>query len=123
PRLLAALERVRAMPSRLRVVPEVAATFAALAPMAEPGDRAGYADLEHALRHDPAFRRRFLADGARAALVRNTVAVTVLRAGTHTNVVPERASAELDVRLLPGERCDTFLGRLRGVVDDPTIRV
>jgi acetylornithine deacetylase/succinyl-diaminopimelate desuccinylase-like protein len=123
PRLLSALERVRRMPSQLRVVPEVAETFAALAPMADPRDRAGFRDLATGLAEDDAFRRRFLADGARAALVRDTITITVLRAGSHTNVVPEQASADLDVRLLPGERCDAFLASLRAAIGDPSVRI
>jgi len=99
--------------------------FAALAPIADPSDRAGYRDLAPALASDAEFRRRFLADPARAALVRNTVSITVLAAGSRTsvNVVPESAEAALDVRLLPGDRCDTFVDRLRAVVADPTIAV
>lgn len=123
PRLVAALERVRLMPIPLRVVPAVADMFAALAPVAAPEDRAGYADLAEGLRHDAAFRQRFLADGARAALVRNTVNITVLQAGSHTNVAPEEARADLDVRLLPGESCSAFLDRLAGVIGDPGIEV
>lgn len=123
PRLVAALERVRVMPAPLRVVPAVADMFAALAPLAPPEDRDGYADLAAALRDDPAFRRRFLADGASAALVRNTVNITVLRAGSHTNVAPEEAHAELDVRLLPGESCSAFLDQLGGVIGDPGVEV
>jgi acetylornithine deacetylase/succinyl-diaminopimelate desuccinylase-like protein len=123
PRLLAALERVRHAPRPVRVVPEVAAMFAALEPVAEPEDRAGYRALATALREDAAFRERFLADGGRAALVRNTVSITVLRAGSTTNVVPDEAYAELDVRLVPGERCEDFLEELRGVIDDPGMQV
>ena len=123
PRLVAALERVRRMPLPIRVVPEVATMFAWLAPIAAPEDRAGYADLAAALRDDEAFRRRFLADGARNALVRNTVNITVLSAGSHTNVAPEEASADLDVRLLPGESCNAFLDGLRLVIDDPAVQV
>ncbi|HSJ97509.1 MAG TPA: M20/M25/M40 family metallo-hydrolase, partial [Myxococcota bacterium] len=82
-----------------------------------------YADLATALRHDSAFRRRFLADGARAALVRNTVNITVLQAGSHTNVAPEEARADLDVRLLPGESCTAFLDRLAAVIGDPGVEV
>lgn len=123
PRLVAALERVRLMPTPLRVVPTVADMFAALAPMAPPEDRAGYADLATALQHDPAFRQRFLADGARAALVRNTVNITVLEAGSHTNVAPEEARADLDVRLLPGESCHAFLDQLAALIADPGIQL
>lgn len=123
PRLVAALERVRRMPAPLRVVPTVAEMFAALAPMAPPEDRAGYADLADALHHDPAFRQRFLTDGARAALVRNTVNITVLEAGSHTNVAPEEARADLDVRLLPGESCHAFLDQLAAQIADPGIQL
>jgi len=127
PRLVAALERVRRldMEMELRVVPEVAEMFAALAPIADPSDRAGYRDLAPALGSDPEFRRRFLSDPARAALVRNTITITVLAAGSRSsvNVVPESAEAALDVRLLPGDRCDAFVDRLRATVADPTIAV
>jgi acetylornithine deacetylase/succinyl-diaminopimelate desuccinylase-like protein len=123
PRLVAALERVRLMPTPLRVVPTVADMFAALAPMAAPEDRAGYADLAAALHEDPTFRQRFLADGARAALVRNTVNITVLAAGSHTNVAPEEARADLDVRLLPGESCNAFLDQLAALIADPGIQL
>jgi acetylornithine deacetylase/succinyl-diaminopimelate desuccinylase-like protein len=111
------------MQTEVRVVPEVARMFAELAPFAEPEDRAGLSDLGPQLALDPEFRRRFLADEARAALVRTTVAITVLQAGTAPNVVPEEARAELDVRLLPGDQCEDFLDMLRDVVADPSIRI
>ncbi|MBS1105141.1 MAG: peptidase [Deltaproteobacteria bacterium] len=123
PRLVAALERLRRMQTEVRVVPEVAQMFRKLAPLAESENRAGLANLGDTLASDPEFERRFLADDARAALVRNTVAVTVLKAGSSPNVVPEEAVAELDVRLLPDERCDEFLEQLRDVVSDPSIRI
>lgn len=123
PRLVAALERIRRMQTEVRVVPEVEHMFRALAPLAEPEDRAGLANLGDALSNDFDFRRRFLADDSRAALVRDTIAVTVLRAGSSPNVVPEEARAELDVRLLPDERCDEFLEELRDVIADPSIRI
>lgn len=123
PRLVSALERLRRMQTEVRVVPEVAHMFRELAPLAEAENRAGMLNLAAALEHDPGFSRRFLADDARAALVRNTVAVTVLQAGSSPNVVPEEAKAELDIRLLPDERCDEFLEQLRDVISDPSIRI
>ncbi|MCU0669526.1 MAG: M20/M25/M40 family metallo-hydrolase, partial [Myxococcota bacterium] len=85
PRLVAALERVRRLQTEVRVVPEVESMFAALAPLAEPEDRNALANLSAALATDPEFRRRFLADESRAALVRNTIAITVLQAGSAPN--------------------------------------
>jgi acetylornithine deacetylase/succinyl-diaminopimelate desuccinylase-like protein len=52
------------------------------------------------------------------ALLHNTVAPTVLRAGEVTNVIPESASAELDGRLLPGQRPEDLIRELRAVIGD-----
>lgn len=125
PTLIGALERVRRTQHELRVTPEVARMFAALAPWGPAEDRAGLANLAVALREDADFRARFLGEPGRAALVRNTVEITVLDAGGSTNVVPAEARAELDARLLPGERCEAFAERVRESIasDDVELRV
>ena len=123
PTLVGALDRVRRWDQPVRVSPEVAAMFAALAPYAAAEDRAGLAALAAALREDDGFRRRFLAEPGRAALVRNTVEVTVLESGGSTNVVPAEARAQIDARLLPGDRCESFAERLRDEIDAPGIEL
>lgn len=120
-RLVAALARVAALRFETRVVPAVSQMFAALAPLAAPEDRAGYAALRGSLALDPAFRERFLQDGGRAALVRNTAVITTLSGGERINVLPSEARAGIDARLLPGERCEDFVAKLRGAIDDPAI--
>jgi acetylornithine deacetylase/succinyl-diaminopimelate desuccinylase-like protein len=42
------------------------------------------------------------------SLVRDTISLTVMRGGYQTNVIPERAQAELDCRLLPETDPDEF---------------
>jgi len=123
PRLIAALDRVRRAESPLRVVPEVEQMFLQLAPDAAEEDRVGYVALRAALQEDSAFRRRFLANPSHNALVRDTVSITVLEGGTRTNVVPARASARLDARLLPGSRCEDFIGAIRHVISDPEVSI
>jgi acetylornithine deacetylase/succinyl-diaminopimelate desuccinylase-like protein len=122
-RLVAALARVQDMELELRVVPEVARSFEAMARLAPPDEAARLRDLRTALVLDPAFRERFLADPGRAALVRDTVTVTVLDAGERTNVVPAAARAEIDARLLPGERCEVFAERVRFQIGDPDVEL
>jgi carboxypeptidase PM20D1 len=61
-------------------------------------------------------------DPTTAALVRTTTAVTILQAGTKDNVVPQTASATVNLRLLPGETVDTALARVRRAVG-PRVRV
>jgi len=120
-RMVAALDRIRRIETPLEVVPEVDRMFRRLAPTAAPADRAGYRDLARSLSDDTAFRRRFLRDPTRAALVRNTVTVTSIHAGMRTNVLPRHATARLDARLLPGQRCEDLVSTLRRVVDDPAL--
>ncbi len=57
------------------------------------------------------------------AILRNTLSLTVLRAGGKENVIPEQAEAVLDVRLLPGEDPDDFIGKLKAVIADERVRV
>ena len=121
PALLEALARVRGLEQPVRVTPEVARMFEALAPYAAEEDRAGLAELSDALATRPGFRTRFLSEPGRAALVRDTVEVTVLESGESTNVVPAEARAQLDARLLPGERCEAFADRVRRAIADPSV--
>ncbi|MCG8591386.1 MAG: M20/M25/M40 family metallo-hydrolase [Proteobacteria bacterium] len=121
PRLVAALDRVRRTETPIRVIPAVSRMFFQLAGLAAEEDRAGYRNLEVALSEDSPFRRRFLGSRGRNALVRDTVAITVLEGGPRTNVSPSVASAHLDVRLLPGGRCEDFVSELEEVVADPEL--
>ena len=61
--------------------------------------------------------------GEAAAVVRTTVAVTVLEGGTAANVLPERASAVLNVRIAPGDSALSVTRRVRRVVRDAGVTV
>ncbi len=119
-RLIRALDRIERHQLPVRVVPEVQAYYRALAEQEEGAKRERYRDLRTALT-DAAFRDEFLRRPEDAALVRNTISPTVLSASNKTNVIPARASAELDVRLLPDESPDGFLRELRSVVGDDNV--
>ena len=123
PRLVAALDRVRRVESPIRVLPIVERQFAAMAPLASDDDRPGFSELKAAVVSKGAFQRRFLANPGWAALVRNTVSITVLEGSHTTNVVPGRAMAHLDARLLPGERCEDFTQAIRRVIADEQVQV
>ena len=121
PRLIAALERVDRIESPVRVVPEVAQMYRTLAELAPPEDATGYADLARHLDEDPAFRRRFMTLRFQAALVTNTLTVTVLEGSSRTNVLPLEAAAHIDARLLPGESCERFTQHVQEAIADPGI--
>jgi acetylornithine deacetylase/succinyl-diaminopimelate desuccinylase-like protein len=114
---------VRKLETPVRVVPEVAAMFRAMAGRMPAADRAAYADLASALASDPDFRERFLAQQGYAALVRDTVAITMLTGSNATNVISSVATAQLDARLLPGETCEAFLDLIERTLADPRLSV
>ncbi|MGH9459207.1 MAG: M20/M25/M40 family metallo-hydrolase [Thermoanaerobaculia bacterium] len=110
-KLVAALERVFAIPTPMRLTPTVRAHFASFA-------RAkAELDIRRAILRDPEAyfdspRIEQLPAGARA-LLQDTISLTVLDAGTSVNSIPASARAELDVRLLPGSDPSPFLDALR----------
>lgn len=59
--------------------------------------------------------------GEPAAMVQTTIATTVLEGGQAHNVIPERASAVLNLRIAPGETVDSVVATLRRAVRDPAI--
>ncbi len=73
--------------------------------------------LDHLVK-DKTQRRSF------GAMLSNTASPTVLRAGSKVNVIPGRASVELDGRTLPGQSESAFLEELREALGgDPTLEV
>jgi acetylornithine deacetylase/succinyl-diaminopimelate desuccinylase-like protein len=121
-RILDALDRVRRLPQPVHVTPEVQAYYAAHAVTETGGRRAQLRDLRAALK-DESFRKTFLGDRHDAALVRNTIAATVLNGSQKTNVIPHSASAELDCRLLPGEDPERFVRTIKDAIADPLVSV
>ena len=53
-----------------------------------------------------------------STLLSNTASPTVVRAGAKTNVIPGKASVEIDGRTLPGQTEASFLAELRDVMGD-----
>ena len=56
--------------------------------------------------------------GVLSATLRNTVSPTVLRAGSKTNVIPSEATAEVDGRLMPGQKPQGLIQEIRPYIGD-----
>ena len=121
-RLVRALERVRLHKTEMKVLPTVQKFFRDQVAHTTGPRAAWYRDLRAALA-DPVASRTLYDDREVSALLRNTISITVLKAGYKTNVIPGTAEAELDVRLLPGEDPQTFLAEMRTVIDDPSVEI
>jgi len=63
------------------------------------------------------------ADPWSAAMTRDTVALTMLSGGYKPNVIPERAEAVLDCRLLPDTKPEAFIEQVRKTIDDPEVKL
>jgi acetylornithine deacetylase/succinyl-diaminopimelate desuccinylase-like protein len=121
-RLVKALARMVDWQPPIRLLPSVEEYFRAIAPL-EPERRASqFRNIRKALQ-DPAFARSISRDENYNFLLRDTVSLTVLQGGPQTNVIPDTAYAELDVRLLPGENPRVFLTQLRTLLADDSIRI
>ena len=120
--LLRALDRLRRYQTPFRVTPAAEAYFKARAASEPPARAAQFRALRAAL-NDPAFRKTIEADAALNAILRNTIAITMLQGAPQTNIIPTVAEAQVDVRLLPDEDPKAFLEAIRAMVKEPGVSV
>lgn len=57
------------------------------------------------------------------ALVRTTFAATMSTASPAANVLPQKAKATVNVRLLPGDTIESAVAYMKEVIDDPRVQV
>ena len=121
-RVARAVARLNRNAFDVRMPRTVVSLLAALAEHAEPT----YARAWRLAASAPWLAARLLAaaggaDGA--ALVRTTLAPTMLSGGSSSNVLPSSASAMLNIRVNVGETTTGVVARLRRVIADPKVSV
>ncbi len=121
-RLARALGRLASWEPPVRVLPEIQEFFATIAPLQPEPRRTWFSDIRAALQK-PEVREDLSHTPDLAALVRDTVAITLLKGSAKMNVLPSEASAGLDCRLLPGTDPDQFLKTLREVIADDGLTI
>src|SRR5260370_14694068 len=69
--------------------------------------------------------QRVITDGSPLwnAMLRDTIAPTLLTAGVANNVVPAEARANVNVRLLPGDPIAAVVNDLNKLVNDPQVKL
>jgi acetylornithine deacetylase/succinyl-diaminopimelate desuccinylase-like protein len=120
PRLARALARIADWETPVRLTPAVDRFFKAMAPQETGEHRVWLADAASALKTARG-RAWLLSEPERNALLRNTVSETVLLGSNKTNIIPQEASAELDIRLLPDEDTLAFRRALLRVIGDDAV--
>jgi acetylornithine deacetylase/succinyl-diaminopimelate desuccinylase-like protein len=122
-RLIRALAKLESYETQLRVTPAVARYFRSIAEFqSDPELRRAYMDIESAIR-DQDLRDRVLSMPQNNALLRNTIQPTVINVGSKTNVIAPIATAEVDCRLLPGQKPEDFVQEIKRVIADPAVEV
>ncbi len=71
----------------------------------------------------PIVRAYLGANPATNAMIRTTTAVTMVSGGVKPNVLPDRATALVNFRLLPGDTGEDVLAHVREAVDDDDVNV
>ena len=118
--LAAAIDRLQRhpMPARLRGAPR--REMQALAPYMPFGERLMLSNL---WLFEPLVVRSLEKTPTTNALVRTTTAPTIFQSGVKENVLPSKARAVVNFRILPGERVESVLTHVRQVVADDRIQV
>jgi carboxypeptidase PM20D1 len=79
--------------------------------------------MAHQRLFGPLIVRMMARSPSTAALIRTTTAPTIFQAGVKENVLPTRARAVVNLRLVPGETIAGVTGRVRKTVADPRVKV
>jgi carboxypeptidase PM20D1 len=119
-RLANAVARIEANPFPPRLVAPVEAMLKALAPEMGQPERIVFENLWLT---GPLVARNMAGARITAPFVRTTTALTMFNAGVKENVVPQRAEARINFRLLPGDTPDMVVAHIREVVDDPLVEL
>ena len=121
-RLVRAMSRIVNYEPPIKVLPAVEKFFRDIAPLQAEPWRTRFADIRAALK-DPEFVRQITSEREYNYMLRDTISLTMFAGSKQTNVIPNAATCNLDVRLLPGENPDEFIAELRRVIDDSSIEI
>jgi len=121
-RLIRAMNRILDWETPVKLLPAVEQFFKDIAPLQREPLRSQFAKIRDSLK-DPTFAKALTSQRDFNFLLRNTISITMLSGSKQTNVIPNAATCNLDVRLLPDESPDEFLKALKDVIADPSIKV
>jgi acetylornithine deacetylase/succinyl-diaminopimelate desuccinylase-like protein len=122
-RLIRALDRLQTYEFSPRVVPSVAAYFAAIAPSMPAKWKDGFTDATKLIADRNTLMALQIDRPELAALLRNTCSITMLQASNKINVIPPEAQAQVDCRLLPDQDRPAFLREFSAAINDPNIKI
>jgi len=111
-KLVRGLEAVTQWETPLHILPMVKEYFSKIAPKQSPENSKYFEDVEKGL-SNPAFAKELTSNPIYNAMVRDTISLTILQAGTKVNVIPSESTATLDCRILPDTSKENFLKEIK----------
>lgn len=121
-RLVSALKKVDDAGPNFELLPSVKEYFTKIASTEDKETQKLYANISSTIKKKK-HTHKLLSDLLKSSMLRNTISLTKMKAGYKTNVIPAKAMAQLDCRLLPGVKKDEFLSWIKGVIKDPKVDI
>lgn len=106
----------------VNITPVVRSYLAQRAPMT-PGDLGAAMAALGRNPQDFAAARVLSATATTNALIRTTCITTLFSAGTAPNAIPASAAANVNCRVIPGERQEHIIEAVRRAIDDPAVEI
>ena len=120
--LAAAVQKVGKMETPFQLLTITRRFFEQLAPVEDEDTAKWIRALDTSERADLAARRLAGMNPVWDAMLRDTIAPTELNAGVRANVIPAQASANLNIRLLPGNSIQDTIQQMEKAVNDPQVK-
>jgi acetylornithine deacetylase/succinyl-diaminopimelate desuccinylase-like protein len=120
-RLIRALARLETSPRPLEMRPQVRALLQALATSETGLRRWILQNLDNGWLLDWLGPRLVKEQPQLGQMLGSTINTTVLKGGAKVNVIPGEASAEIDIRMLPGHTIEQTVAELKAALDDPEL--
>lgn len=121
-RLVRALNKIVNAGPNFRLLPEVEEYFTKISASENGELKKAYEDIKNSI-NDKQKEPLLLSDMLKSSMLRNTISLTRMEAGYKTNVIPAKAMAQLDCRLLPDVKKDEFVAHITKLVNDPEVEV
>jgi carboxypeptidase PM20D1 len=119
-RLSAALCRLEKKRFPARITAPVRSMFEHLGPEAEPPYRYAYTNI---WLFKPVLMNRIAASPQSDAMIRTTIAPTMMKGSEKENMMPVSASAVVNFRILPGDTRESVTARVKSVISDPGVMI
>lgn len=120
--LAAAVQKIGTLETPLHLLTMTRRYFEQLAPVEDEDISKWIRALDTSDRADLAALRLAQMNPLWNSMLRDTIAPTELSAGVRNNVVPAQASANLNIRLLPGNSILDVIDQMQKAVNDPQIK-